>query len=288
MLLKSERPTNDLPPLRNPTDIVTSNFSYEGVEKCEILNKYCCSIADLEDDGIDLPDFDDRGCNTLTTIAVSEQDVIDVLNTLEPNKAVGPDIISNQMLIAVKNEVAKLLFLLFNKSFQCKIFPNNCKIAFLIPLFKSGDKSLPSNYRPLSLLSCVSKCIEKIAFKYIFNHLVFNSLLYKFQSGFIPGYSTTHQLVELYHNILLALYNKEMTSITFADGSNKAFNRFWIIGLFLKLERYGVKGELLCWLKSYLSNRCQRVIIKYAISSVGGLVCPRGQYWSLVISYIYK
>jgi hypothetical protein len=42
-------------------------------------------------------------------------------------------------------------------------------------------------------------------------------------SGFIPGYSTTHQLVELYHNILLALYNKEMTSITFADGSNKAY-----------------------------------------------------------------
>jgi hypothetical protein len=152
MLLKSERPVNDVPPPRNPTDIVTSNLSYEGVEKCEILNKYVCSITDLEDDGIDTPDFDDRGCNTLTTIAVSEQDVIDVLNTLEPNKAVRPDIISNKMLIAVKNEVAKPLFLLFNKSFQCKIFPNNCKIAFIIPLFKRGDKSLPSNYRPVSLL----------------------------------------------------------------------------------------------------------------------------------------
>ena len=268
MLLKSERPTNDVPPLRNPNDIVTSNLSYEGVEKCEILNKYSCSITDLEDDGINLPYFDDRGCNTLTTIVVSEQDVIDVLNILDPNKAVGPDIISNKMLIAVKNEVAKPLSLLFNKSFQCKIFPNNWKIAFIIPLFKRGDKSLPSNYRPVSLLSCVSKCIEKIAFKYIFNHLIFNRLLYKFQSGFIPGYSTTHQLVELYHNILLALDNKEMTSITFADVS-KAFDRVWIRGLILKLERYGVKGELLCWLKSYLSNRCQRVIIKDAISSVG-------------------
>jgi hypothetical protein len=53
-------------------DIVTSNLSYEGVEKCEILNKYFCSITDLEDDGIDLPDFDDRGCNTLTTIVVNK------------------------------------------------------------------------------------------------------------------------------------------------------------------------------------------------------------------------
>jgi hypothetical protein len=61
-----------------------------------------CSITDLEDDGIDLPDFDDRGCNTLTTIVVSEQDVIDILNILDPNKVVGPDIISNKMLIAVK------------------------------------------------------------------------------------------------------------------------------------------------------------------------------------------
>ena len=69
---------------------------------------------------------------------MSEQDVIDVLNILDPNKAVGPDIISNKMLIAVKNEVAKPLSLLFNKSFQCKIFPNNRKIAFIIPLFKKG------------------------------------------------------------------------------------------------------------------------------------------------------
>ena len=73
-------------PQRNPNDIVTSNLSYEGVEKCEILNTYCCSITDSEDDGIDLPDFDDKGCNTLTTIVVSEQDVIDVLNILDPNK----------------------------------------------------------------------------------------------------------------------------------------------------------------------------------------------------------
>jgi hypothetical protein len=173
MLLKSEHPTNDVPPLRNPNDIIISNLFYEGVEKCEILNKYFCSTTDLEDDGIDLPDFDDRGCYTLTTIEVSEQDVIDVLNILDPNKAVGPDIISNKMLIAVKNEVAKPLCLLFNKSFQCKIFHNNWKITFIIPLFKKGDKSLPSIYRPVSLLSCVSKCIEKIAFKYIFNHLYF-------------------------------------------------------------------------------------------------------------------
>jgi hypothetical protein len=104
----------------------------------------------------------------------------------------------------------------------------------------------------------------------------------------LPGYSTTQQLLELYHNILLALDNKEMTRITFSDVS-KAFDRVWIRGLILKLERYGVKGELLRWLKSYLSNRCQRVIIKDAISSVGELKAgvPQGSVLGPLLFLIF-
>jgi hypothetical protein len=84
----------------------------------------------------------------------------------------------------------------------------------------NGDKSLPSNYKPISLLSCVSKVLEKIIFKHVFNHLLENKLLYKLQSGFIPGHSTSHQLIELYHTILLTLEAKQVTSVTFADISN--------------------------------------------------------------------
>jgi hypothetical protein len=73
---------------------------------------------------------------------------------------------------------------------------------------KKGDTSLPSNYRPVSLLSCVSKIFEKIVYKQIYNHLHINKLLYKFQSGFLPGYSTTHQSIELYDNILRWIKNK--------------------------------------------------------------------------------
>jgi membrane-bound acyltransferase YfiQ involved in biofilm formation len=89
----------------------------------------------------------------------------------------------------------------------------------VIPLFKNGDKSLPSNNRPVSLLSCVSKIFEKNVFKNFFKHLLKNKLLYKFQSSFIPGLSTTHQLLEIYHTILTALDSKFLTSITFADVS---------------------------------------------------------------------
>jgi hypothetical protein len=76
----------------------------------------------------------------------------------------------------------------------------------------------------------------------------------------LPAYSTTHQLIELYDNILLALDKKQITSINFVDIS-KAFDTVWIKALILKLKKYGI------WLKSYLSRRKQRVVIKDVISS---------------------
>ena len=266
MLMKNERSSNEVPPLKDPNEI--HNVIYDSFEKSEILNKYFCSIATLENVHRDLPDFNDRCFNFITEINVSEQDVLDILSTLDTNKAVGPDIISNKMLFAVRNEISKPLTLLFTKSLIEKIFPDQWKIAHVIPLFKNGDKSLPSNYRPVALLSCVGKILEKIVFKNIFNHLHENNLLYKFQSGFIPGYSTTHQLVELYNKILVALNDKELTSITFADIS-RAFDTVWIQALILKLEKYGIKGDILEWLKSYLYNRSQRVILKNTLSDIG-------------------
>jgi hypothetical protein len=150
-----------------------------------------------------------------------EQEVIDMLCTLNANKAVGPDIISNMMLVSVKEEILKPLCSLFNKSLREKVFPSDWKIAHVIPLFKNGDKSLPSNYRPISLLSYVSKVLEKIIFKHVFNHLLENKLLYKFQSGFIQGHSTSHQLIELYHRILLALEAKQVEAHLHANDQSR-------------------------------------------------------------------
>jgi hypothetical protein len=137
---------------------------------------------------------------------------------------VGPDLISNKMLIAVKNEIALPLSMLFNKSMKLGVFPSDWKMSHVIPLFKKGDNSLISNYRPVALLCCISKVLENIVHRHLYNHLHQNLLIYKFQSGSFPGHSTNHQLIELYHEILLELDNSQLTSITFCDIS-RAFDR---------------------------------------------------------------
>jgi hypothetical protein len=74
------------------------------------------------------------------------------------------------------------------------------KIAHVIAIFKKGDKSLPSNYRPISLISCVGKIMERVIYKYVVNHLQRNKLIYEYQSGFLPKYSTSN---EYHHTALL-------------------------------------------------------------------------------------
>ena len=115
-----------------------------------------------------------------------------------------------------------------------------------------------------------------------------NALIYKFQSGFLPGHSTTHQLIDLSNEIFMTLDNLELICLILFDVS-KAFDRVWLRGLLLKLERYGIKGNLLQWIGSFISAREQQVIIKNAISGKGNLKAgvPQGSILSPFLFLIF-
>ena len=102
--------------------------------------------------------------------------------------------------------------------------------------FKKGEKSFCCNYRLVSLTSNVGKSFERIVFKHMYNHIFENEPLYKYQSGFLPGNSTVHHLIELVHNTCLSLENHEANCQVFCDIS-KAFDRVWHRGLIHKLEK---------------------------------------------------
>jgi len=88
------------------------------------------------------------------------------------------------MLKISPEKIAIPLQTIFNKSLrQCKN-PSNWKNAHVTAIFKKGDTSLPSSYRPISLINCVGKVMERITYKHVYNHLMQNKLIYQYQSGF--------------------------------------------------------------------------------------------------------
>ena len=109
------------------------------------------------------------------------------------------------MLKSCKESITKPLCLLFNKSLRLKVYPESWKLAHVLPLFKKDDPSVTSNYRPVSLLSCVSKIFERVVFKHVYNFFHTNNLFYKYQAGFLPGHSTVYQLLETYHTIVKSI-----------------------------------------------------------------------------------
>jgi hypothetical protein len=153
--------------------------------------------------------------DSLSSIVIEEQEVTDVITILPVNQAVGPDSISHNMLKLTKATIAKPLTMFFNRSLSENTFPYSWKIAHVIPLFKKEDHSIASNYRPVSLLSCVSKIMERIIFKHVYNYFHCNDLFYRYQAGFLPGHSTVYQLLETYHNIVQSIDDGKMCCMVF-------------------------------------------------------------------------
>ena len=202
---------------------------------------------------------------TLNKLVIDEitiyTEVKDIIHSIDINKASGPDNISHRMLKGCINSICEALCVLFNRSPSEGVFPKSWKKTIVTPLFKIGGKSLPSNYRPVSLLSSCGKIFERIIFKHMYNLLVANDLLYKYQSGFLPKHSTTYQLVDIYHHICQAIDHGQLSCIVFCDIS-KAFDRVWHKGLLFKLKENGIGDCLLLWLTSHLEKRKQNVVIQ--------------------------
>jgi hypothetical protein len=91
----------------------------------------------------------------LSNIYITEHDVKDILQTLKIGKACGDDGITHQMLKSTSETICIPLAIIFNFSLQKGIFPSTWKIARVMPALKKDEKSSPSNYRPISLLSCI-------------------------------------------------------------------------------------------------------------------------------------
>jgi hypothetical protein len=227
-----------------------------------------------------------RSC--LCNIDFKDSEVLDLLKSLDTNKASGPDGVSPRMLKETAEVIYRPLARLIRLSLQTSKYPLDWKKANVIPIFKKGDKSLVGNYRPVSLLSILGKLCERIVFKHVFNYLRDNNVFFKYQSGFMPKDSTVNQLLNIYHVLSKALDDKKDTKMVFCDIS-KAFDRVWHEGLLYKLENCGINGPLLNWFGCYLSNRQQRVVIQGEASLWGNITAgvPQGSVLGPLLFLLY-
>ena len=286
--MKGNKSSETIPPLTSIDENNQSQMHYTDHEKVECLNSYFTSVSSITTEPPLIPDLVLKTYSKLDSIVITEEKVIDILESLNTNKASGPDLISNKMLKNVARSIAKPLTELFNRLLLNHKFPDRWKFSHVTSLFKKGDKCLPSNYRPVALLSNVGKVMERIVFKRLYNFLNDNDLLYKYQSGFIPGHSTTFQLVDIYHHICQTFDQNQLSCMVFFDIS-KAFDRVWHPGLLHKLEQNGISGDLLLWMSDYLSDRTQSVVLNSVTSTKKYITAgvPQGSVLGPLLFLIY-
>jgi len=143
------------------------------------------------------------------------------------------------------------------------IYPERLKFSLIKPIYKSGDKSSPSNYKPISLLPVFSKIFEKVLYTRLIDHLHSNVILNEHQYGFRSEKSTENASYVLLNEILTALNNKQMVGEIFCD-FHKAFDCINHTMLLEKMKFYGVSGKFYNLIKSCLDGRYQKVILSHS------------------------
>ena len=196
----------------------------------------------------------------LEQIQISEKDIMKRLHKLKTNKSAGPDSIHPRLLKELSNELTKPLALLFKKSLQEALIPQQWKKSHVSPIHKNGHCMQPNNYRPVSLMSMICKILEKIARQTVMEHLIDNGLINDNQHGFVPGRSCITWLLVALDHWTDILDNHCALDAIYLDFA-KAFDKVLHERLLLKVENHGIKGNVLEWIRDFLSNRQQRVVI---------------------------
>ena len=241
--------------LEKPDGSLTDNES----EVVGVLNDFFQSVFTQEDPS-SVPNFPFKvGC-TLNEIYLTEAEVYNELSSLNPYKAPGPDSVHPNLLKNCASSLAHPLFLLYTQSLNSGTIPEEWKKANIMPIFKKGSKVKANNYRPISLTSSLVKILESIIRTKIMEYLTDNNIVTHYQHGFVTKKSCFTNLLETFEDWTAAVDQGYGVDVVYLDYS-KAFDSVPHLRLIEKLKGYGIGGNLLNWMKSFLHGRFQRVVL---------------------------
>ena len=180
---------------------------------------------------------------------------------LKISKATGVDGIPAKILKLSCNIIAPSLTYSFNLSISTGVFVDDWKRAKVIPVYKSEDRKKCENYRPISILPIISKLFEKEVFGQLYQYLIDNSLLSRFQSGFRPKHSTLSLIIQMSDNWLENMDNGKLTGLISVDIRNSFDSIDHKILIRKMQEKFGVHSLELQWFQSYLSKEVKFVLL---------------------------
>ena len=227
----------------------------------------------------------------LTTFSIrlmDDKSIAKYISSLASKESAGHDGISLKLLEYLSPVLTKSFCLIINQSLVTGIFPTKLKIAKVLPVFKKYDVTLMDNYRPISLLTSISKLLEKVVFTQLYDYFHKNQLFYSSQYGFRKLHSTEFAALELTDRILKDIDDRDVSLAIFMDLS-KAFDTLDHHILLKKLNYYEIEGPALDWFSSYLTGRQQYVELDGVSSSFSQLSTgvPQGSILVPLLFLIY-
>ena len=215
----------------------------EASDKAEILNNQFASAFTREDCST-MPSMGKSLDTEAPPLTIQNNGVKKILEGLNPHKASGPDEISSRFLKEMAPSISPALTLICQASYDQGTVPTDWKGAFVTPLFKKGDKSKASNYRPVSLTSICSKAMEHIIHSHLMNYLDSQHFLSDQQHGFRKRRSCESQLITTVHYLASGLDKRQQIDAILLDFS-KAFDKVAHRRLATKLHHYGIRNKTL-------------------------------------------
>ena len=228
-----------------------------------------------------------ENCNSMFINPVTSNKVKNIVMSLKESSP-GEDGITAQILKYTLNYFVEPLTHSVNLSLSQGIFPQELKTAKVIPLYKSGDKKLMNNFRPVSVLPVFSKIYERLMYNRLIAFINKHNILYKYQFGFRQNHGTNTALICLMDRIIKSIDSGDIVLGIFLDFS-KAFDTVNHKILINKMYKYGARGTAIEWFKSYLTNRKQYVCFNNINSSKLNVGCgiPQGSVLGSLLFLLY-